>query len=332
MRQRIDCQRRVQQGKTSGTEVIEFVSDDVPLICPYFHQRFFGVDGSFFLCEGRFNGRSELVQVELETGNAWRLTQGSGRIQTGDLAPNGRTFYYVRKKHLCSVDVPTGQERLQCRLPRDAGYETGSQIHVNADATRIVLFGNRKHASGAEMGRIWTFCDGSWVRILDRPFRIGHVQFSPKDPGLILYCHETGGASPQRMWLARTDGHHPGALFTEPGHPWVTHETFSGNGAWVVFVRHPEGLGFIRPNKTDFQPAAAPLAWHPGPNRYATKVVFDDHEGTLWLYSRRGLQQLVQRQYDGGEFHMHPRFGPEDRLVVWTSTGAGHPHPALMFL
>jgi len=302
------------------------------MICPAFHQRFFARDGSFFLCEGRFQGRPQLVQVEVETGNAWRLTQGSGSVQTGDLAPNGRTFYYVRKKHLCSVDVPSGQERLQCHLPRDAGYETGAQIHVNADATRIVISGNRKHASGADMGRIWTFCDGNWLRILDRPFRIGTVQFSPTDPDLILYSHETEGASAQRMWFARTDDSHPGALFTEPGHPWVINETFSGNGQWVVFVRHPEGLGFIRSNKTDFQPASAPLSWHAAPSTDASRVVFDDHEGTLWLYSRHGIQQLARQQYDGGEITMQPRFGPEDRFVIWTSTGQGLPHPVLLRL
>jgi oligogalacturonide lyase len=35
---------------------------------------------------------------------------------------------------------------------------------------------------------------------------LNHVQFSPTDPGLIMYCHEGPWHEVDRIWTIRTDG------------------------------------------------------------------------------------------------------------------------------
>jgi oligogalacturonide lyase len=64
--------------------------------------------------------------------------------------------------------------------------------------------------------------------VIDVPFRLGHLQTNPWVPGEILYCHETTGDAPQRMWVVRADGTGNRPALRESPDEWVTHETFSG--------------------------------------------------------------------------------------------------------
>lgn len=330
----ISLRRLVRPSAMTGITITEFASDDTELTCPYFHQRFFTSDGRFLVCQGRFDGLTEAVLVDREEAKAYRLTDGGANAHGGDMAPDGRTFFFTREGGVWSVDVSSGHDKKHFPLPDEGGYRPSGLLHVNATGSLIAVAGNREHASGVKTGCVWTIAaaDGKAQPIVERPFAIGHVQFSTVDPGLVMYCHETGGAAPQRMWLARTDGPHPGALFHDPGHPWVTHETFTGNGQRVVFIRHPEGLALINPDNTGYHAVDAPGAWHPGPSFDGTRVAFDTHGGELWLADlRAGKHRKLsagERGPDGP--HMHPRFAPDDATLVWTSSRDGQPRTALL--
>ena len=52
---------------------------------------------------------------------------------------------------------------------------------------------------------------GAIKTVIDTSFTMGHVQANPWVPGEIIYCNETGGDAPQRMWFVRADGtdNHP---------------------------------------------------------------------------------------------------------------------------
>ena len=91
--------------------------------------------------------------------------------------------------------------------------------------------------------------------VVDVPFRMGHVQASPWVPGEIVYCHETTGDAPQRMWTVRADGTGNRPLYLEQGDEWVTHETFAtrdevifnlmGHLPWLR--ARPTGLAAVEP-------------------------------------------------------------------------------------
>lgn len=322
----LDVRRR--PSLVSGLEITDFASPDTELICPYFHQRFFAADSRSFICQGTFDGAHEAVLVRMEEAKAWRLTDGGANVHTADLAPDSRTLYFTRDQALWSVDVETGAEARLRDLPAEDGYTCLRCVHRNADGSLIAAAANREHASGVREGRVWAIpIDGGPARaIVDRPFQIGHVQFSTNDPGLVMYCHETGGSSPQRIWLARVDGKHSGALFDDPGHPWVTHETFTRNGEWVVFVRHPDGMGMIRPDNTDYRALDAQRAWHPGPTSDASAIIHDTHTGEIRLLlpnEDMRLVKLSESELVPGGPHPHPCFAPDDRTAIWTSSGSG---------
>ena len=327
---------RKRSSLVPGLEITEYSSSATDLTCPYFHQRFF-LDGSRgFVCEGVFDGQKKAVLVDRQDAAAWRITQGGANVHTADLAPDGRCLYYTRDQELWCVDVTSGAETRLRELPTEDGYTCLRCVHRNVDGSLIAVAANREHASGVTEGRVWVIpTDGGPARpVIDRPFQIGHVQFSTTDPTLLMYCHETGGASPQRMWLARVDGGHPGPLFDNPGHPWVTHETFTRSGEWVVFVRHPDGMGMIRPDNTDFRALPAPRAWHPGPTSDARAIIHDTHNGEirLFLTAESRLVMLSEGELAPGGPHPHPCFAPDDRTAIWTSSAAGKACPCLMDL
>jgi oligogalacturonide lyase len=251
----------------------------------------------------------------------------------GDLNPARDRFFFVRGREVRAVDLCTGkEERIAEVVPADGAVIMGS-VHFSADGSHLALAGNRVHASGVKLGRVYALRleTGQLETVVERPFQIGHVQCSPTDPDLLMYCHETGGASPQRIWLARVTDGATWPLYPEPGHPWITHETFSGDGKQIVFIRNPEGLGMILPDNRDFRGFSLPRAWHPGPNRDASLVAFDSHDGYVGVWSARSrvAQLLAAREIAPGGPHPHPCFLPDNRSVVWTSSGQGRPHPAI---
>jgi oligogalacturonide lyase len=73
-----------------------------------------------------------------------------------------------------------------------------------------------------------------------------HIQFSPTDPALILYCHEGPWHKVDRTWLVRTDGTppvkvHPRTMLMEIG----GHEWLSADGRWVWYdLQTPRGRVF----------------------------------------------------------------------------------------
>src|SRR6185503_3793876 len=62
---------------------------------------------------------------------------------------------------------------------------------------------------------------GAIRTVIDVPFRMGHVQANPWVPGEIVYCHETTGDAPQRIWTVRADGTGNRPLYAELGDEWV---------------------------------------------------------------------------------------------------------------
>jgi oligogalacturonide lyase len=63
-----------------------------------------------------------------------------------------------------------------------------------------------------------------------------HIQFSPTDPGLLMFCHEGPWHKVDRTWTIRTDGsaltqiHHRTMLMEIEGHEW-----FGADGKWIWY-------------------------------------------------------------------------------------------------
>lgn len=81
-----------------------------------------------------------------------------------------------------------------------------------------------------------------------------HIQFSPTDPALIMFCHEGPWHKVDRTWIIRTDGsaltqiHHRTMLMEIEGHEW-----FGADGKWIWY-------DLQTPRSTDFWVAGFEVA------------------------------------------------------------------------
>ena len=179
---------------------------------------------------------------------------------------------------------------------------------------------------------------GAIRTVVDVPFRMGHVQANPWVPGEIVYCHETTGDAPQRIWTVRADGTGNRPLYVELGDEWVTHETFAtadevmfnlmGHLPWlrerptgvaVVNLRtnHMTVLGQI---DEDMGGGRTGGLWHCNGTADGRLAVADSFKGDVYLIDRRGGARVL---LTGGHVmkpdHAHPIFSTDGRRVLLQS-------------
>lgn len=65
---------------------------------------------------------------------------------------------------------------------------------------------------------------------------LNHVQFSPTDPGLMMFCHEGPWHKVDRIWTIRTDGSDLKKVHTRTMDMEIAgHEFFSQDGKWIYY-------------------------------------------------------------------------------------------------
>ncbi|MBN2308999.1 MAG: hypothetical protein JXR94_08520 [Candidatus Hydrogenedentes bacterium] len=172
---------------------------------------------------------------------------------------------------------------------------------------------------------------GGYSTVVRVNFRVGHIQANPITPGLIMFCHETGGDAPQRMWVVRVDGSELGPFYKETYDEWVTHEVWWGADRAIFTVwpyddahrRQPHGV-----ISADLATGAATEhsrfpAWHVhgSPDRHW--AVADDQQRNIWLIRiDTGERRLLTQGHNGEGFgtHPHPSFTPDGAAVVFNSS------------
>lgn len=183
--------------------------------------------------------------------------------------------------------------------------------------------------------------------ILDTPFQIGHVQSSPFVPGEIVYCWETGGKAPQRMWATNADGTNNRPLFPEIASDWITHEVivtpdevmFDLIGHKPELRTRPTGiavlnlrtnamtlLGQVDETVSGSNEFHGPGGfWHCNGSRDGRFAAGDTFTGNVWLIDRSdGQRTLLTTDHKMKPDHCHPSFHPDStRLLIqsghWTN-------------
>lgn len=164
--------------------------------------------------------------------------------------------------------------------------------------------------------------------MIDVDFRMGHVQTNPWVPGEIVYCHETTGDAPQRIWTVRADGTGNRPLYVETPDEWVTHETVSGPDE-VMFnlmahlpylAEKPSGVAVIN-LRTDAMRVLGQGRgqgfWHCNGSPDGRWAVADDFLGDITLIDRRsGEMTVLTTGHVMRPDHTHPIFSPDSRRVL----------------
>jgi len=203
----------------------------------YFHQNTYTPDGTRVVVTVP-NGIST---INLKTHEIKKVVSGSTptmRIDTHDNTPPeqriahivmGRktpTVYYTRGSDVMATNLDTGETRKLCVLPPELFY--GSGFTVNADETLLAGTGDASPGELGAIGPAWTGNQAIGQRLaaivpmvlytiniktgeLKKFFRaetdwLNHIQFSPTDPNLLMYCHEGPWSQVDRIWHIRVAG------------------------------------------------------------------------------------------------------------------------------
>ncbi|WP_438482260.1 oligogalacturonate lyase family protein [Oleiharenicola lentus] len=176
---------------------------------------------------------------------------------------------------------------------------------------------------------------GVVTKVIDTEFRMGHVQTNPWVPGEIIYCHETTGDAPQRMWTVRGDGTGNRPLYVETPDEWITHETvatkdevmFNIMGHLPYLRERPTGVAVInlRTNtmkllgqvEEDMGKGQLGGFWHCNGSPDGKWAVADTFKGDVFIINREtGEKHLLTTDHKMKPDHTHPIFSPDSKRVL----------------
>lgn len=244
----------------------------------YFHQDAFLHDARRMLV----STPEGIATLDLET-RATRLILPKVDYQMGGsagLEVGHRTghVYFVNGDAVWRIDPDTLQRRRVATLPPHGRFSD-----INADETLLVGTTsepgyppvNTWPAPGTVMrgpdGRELTFAemrevlinqrleqrvpmtlftidlrDGTVTTLLRTTNWLGHVQFSPTDPSLVMFCHEGNWHKVDRLWTIRTDGTGLAKVHTRTMNMEIWgHEFFSADGQHLWYdLQTPRGEVF----------------------------------------------------------------------------------------
>ncbi|MHB8734533.1 MAG: oligogalacturonate lyase family protein [Terriglobales bacterium] len=140
------------------------------------------------------------------------------------LAAKTRTLYYRRGAEIEATQLDTQATRTVATLP--ANWQQGAGLTINADETELggsatlltpgqpawapppgqTMFVARAAAHLPMVLYTVAIGTGKIAAFYHDDHWLNHVQFSPTDPTLMLFCHEGPWDKVDRIWTIRTDG------------------------------------------------------------------------------------------------------------------------------
>lgn len=297
--------------------------------------------------------------VSESTGDIIQLTDGAG-TGTGSLnvARLSNKLYYFRTennvKSLIELNMDSlindsyrneikeksAYERFIAKLPDNLAESGG--FTLDADETKAYVGVRRLDAESVKQPpgdyrikqvpsgiRMIDLQTGEISTVIDVPFTMGHIQANPFVPGQILYCQETGGDAPQRMWLVQADGSGNRPLYEETPDDWVTHETwvdkdhvyFNVMGHLDRLRTKATGLFSINVHTNKVQVLGqldyGSGFWHCGGTSDGKWAASDNFEGEVYLINcRTGERTLLTADHKMKPDHTHPSFSPDNTRVL----------------
>lgn len=235
----------------------------------YFHQNAYSPDGRKLIV----TTPDGLAAIELATRKITPVAKGPLRvIVTGEKSGN---VYYIRNDEIYATHIDTHKTRKIAKLP-----PRGRVVSVNADETLLLgsytdgdegSLAPEKRPTTDAQGKPLTYHQGRETqirtifnqRLLRTMFTIdtktgemktvhqsndwlNHLQFSPTDPTLIMFCHEGPWHEVDRLWTIRTDGSQLTKVHTRTMHMEIWgHEFFSPDGKSIWYdLQTPRGEVF----------------------------------------------------------------------------------------
>jgi oligogalacturonide lyase len=310
-----------------------------------------------------------LAAVDLKSLAVERIVDG--RAGQAVVAPRSRQVFYVRAGAIYATNLDTKATRL---VVKDARIGSGSGLAVNADETLVAgsfletaapppamapraTSPPRRDASletrwAARLPMaIYTveIASGTLKLVHRATDWLNHVQFSPTDPGLIMFCHEGPWHKVDRIWTIRTDGAGLTKRHTRQMDMEIAgHEFFSADGHTIWYdLQTPKsevfwlaGVNLLTGERKKFAVARAHWSVHfnvsPDGTRFAgdgggPKSVAAPGNGQ-WIYlftpGPGGLTATPLVDLSQHDYSLEPNvtFTPDNRWIVFKSNMHGSSH------
>lgn len=242
----------------TGHRVIR-LSQEAGTASLYFHQNAYTASGDKLLV----SIPDGLATINLKTRRIEKVVEG--RASQVVVGKKTRQVFYSRSGAIYSTNLDTRETREVAKLPIE--MRPGSGLAVNADETLLAGSfvegdgsvaenqGPRPQEQGPQVpANQESSLEARWARHL--PMRLftvniksgeiktfhpstdwlNHVQFSPTDPTLIMFCHEGPWHKVDRIWTIRTDGSALQKIHTRTMDMEIAgHEFFSQDGKTIWY-------------------------------------------------------------------------------------------------
>lgn len=234
----------------------------------YFHQNRYTAQGDKMV----FSTREGLSVFDFKTHNIHLLVPGPSR----DAVVGGKTrqVFYMKDDTVFATNIDTGATRA---IVKNAELRSGSGLAVNADETLLAgsyvesrsqsaetrpdipkpegqdnppgkgAMMERRLAARLPMALYTINIKSGEVKTFNHSTDwLNHVQFSPTDPGLIMFCHEGPWHKVDRIWTIRTDGTGLRKIHTRKMDMEIAgHEFFNPDGKIIWYdLQTPKGKEF----------------------------------------------------------------------------------------
>lgn len=205
----------------TGYRILRLTRRPEPNMSFYFHNNPFvagqGSEGDLMLFYGSTDEGMQLFRLNLKTLETRQLTHQTGRIRGEIVSPKLREAFYQNRSKVYAVDIDTGKEREVAALPSGS---LGGISTVNADGTLLAgtfSQGRREILDKYPQKRDYfnrifdanlpsqlftlDLATGKVTIVHKEVAWLNHLQFSPTDPKLLMYCHEGPWHKVDRIWL-----------------------------------------------------------------------------------------------------------------------------------
>lgn len=291
--------------------------------------------------------------VSMEDYEIVQLTAGDDRGSL-HLGWTKNVAYHFRGGQLIELDLgalladseeggasePSRYERVVGSLPDGLGASGGIGLDNNEERMFVAV----SLAEGRSAIYAMDLRSGESTKLVEVPFRANHLQANPWVPGEVMYCWETGGDAPQRIWLLSVD--EDGTVVNRPAYEeqpdeWVTHEVFAGPDHILFNVmghldrlRQTTRSGIYSMNiRTGEATLHGQLDgggyWHAQGTRDMKWAVGDTFDGKLYRVNLEDPEDYVllttgHRPNSQGPFtseaHSHHSISPDGRWVLFNSS------------
>jgi oligogalacturonide lyase len=356
---RADAEVREYKDPDTGARVMQLTGDGSDNVHLYFTSESFVAGSERMVFGSNRSGRFQFYMLEIPQRKLVQLTDGEGiQPQQACLSPAGRLFYFTGSL-LHELRLDNLEDRELYRIPE--GWR-GHLATCTADGEYVAFAYRENLTVSTETGRIYaTMAEtyyqhptsvimriqtgtGQVAAVWGERNWISHVIIHPRQPNLILFCHEGGSNVTQRMWTvdaAQQRGRTAVPLYPQKPGEFCVHEYFTREGE-VGFQYTLQRGGaqeqynaFIRPDGTWVRQYLLPgnRPGHIQSNTANTLVVGDagylgpgDREGANYMSlmthsnGRAHVRRLCRRKPGPTQFsHGHPVFSLDDRWVVFNS-------------